>query len=144
MILRDILTIKGGEIISISPGQIVPEAVSLMTQHNIGSLVVMEGGRMIGIVTERDVLRALHRLGCDISKAKVEDLMSRDLIVGNPEDTLDYVRGVMTENRIRHLPVVEGETLLGVITFHDVAKACLTENNFELQLLKKYIRHWPE
>lgn len=146
MIIRDILTVKDGDkIYSISPGQPVSEAVGAMVQNNIGSLVVKnDEGRMIGIFTERDVLRALDKMGCNLMQARVDELMTRQVIVGSPEDTVDYVRGVMTENHIRHLPVMEGNELLGVITFHDVAKACLSENNFEIQLLKRYIRHWPE
>ncbi len=145
MIIRDILAIKGGETFSISPEIPVTEAIHQMVDRNIGSLVVLDSkGKMIGIVTERDILRASYKYACDLGKFKVQDLMTKELIVAGPEDTVDYVRGIMTENHIRHLPVVDGENLMGVITFHDVAKACLTDANFENQLLKRYIKHWPE
>jgi len=145
MIIREILTLKGpGEIYSISPEQSVAEAVRLMVQHDIGSLVVRGKDRMVGLVTERDVLRALNEKGGDLSRLKVSELMTTEPIIGNPEDTVDYLRGVMTEQRISHLPVVEGESLLGIISFHDVAKACLKEASFENRLLKRYIKNWPE
>ena len=145
MIIRDILAIKGGETFSISPEILVTEAIHQMVDRNIGSLVVLDShDKMIGIITERDILRASYKHACDLGKFKVQDLMTTELIVGGPEDTVDYVRGIMTENHIRHLPVVDGDNLLGVITFHDVAKACLTDVNFENQLLKRYIKHWPE
>jgi CBS domain-containing protein len=114
-------------------------------QHNIGSLVVLNtAGTMVGIITERDVLRATHKHACDLAKLKVSDLMTTKLIVAGPEDTVNYVRGIMTENRIRHLPIVDGDKMLGLITFHDVAKASYKEITFENELLKKYIKHWPE
>lgn len=142
---RDVLAVKGGEIYSVSPDKPVTEAINQMVDRNIGSLVVLDAsGKMVGIITERDVLRAVHKHAADLSKLQVSDLMTSRLILGGPDDTVDYVRGIMTENRIRHLPVADGEKLLGVITFHDVAKACLKEVSFENQLLKKYIKHWPE
>lgn len=145
MITRDILAIKGGETFSVSPEIAVTEAIHQMVDRNIGSLVVLDGnGKMIGIITERDILRASYKHAGDLGKFKVQDLMTSKLIVAGPEDTVDYVRGIMTENHIRHLPVVDGDDLLGVITFHDVAKACLTDVSFENQLLKRYIKHWPE
>jgi CBS domain-containing protein len=145
MIIREILTLKGdAEIYSIAPEQSVADAVRLMVQHDVGSLVVRGKDRMVGLVTERDVLRALNEKGCDVSRVKVSELMTTEPIIGNPEDTVDYLRGVMTEHRISHLPVVEGESLLGVISFHDVAKACVKEASFENRLLKRYIKNWPE
>lgn len=145
MIVRDVLAVKSGEIFSISPEAMVTESISSMVEHNIGSLMVMDAaGKMLGIITERDIMRSAHKYSCDLSKLKVADLMTTRLILSGPDDSVDFVRGIMTENRIRHLPVVEGDKLLGVITFHDVAKACLKEISFENQLLKKYIKHWPE
>jgi CBS domain-containing protein len=147
MFAREILAVKGegGGIFSTSPDNPVPAAIEMMVQHNIGSLVVLNAaGLMVGIITERDILRATHKHSCDLSKLKVSDLMTTNLIVAGPEDTVNYVRGIMTENRIRHLPVVDGEKVLGLITFHDVAKATYKEITFENELLKKYIKHWPE
>ena len=145
MIISDILSVKGNaEIISIESSQLLPEAVIKMVDRSVGSLVVMEQGTMVGIITERDIMRIMRSKGCDIKDVKVSEIMSIEPIFGNPNDTVNYVRGVMTENHIRHLPVMDGDTLLGIISFHDVAKACLSEAKFENRLLKRYIRHWPE
>ena len=145
MIIREILTLKGGETYSTTPEKHVTEAIQQMVERNIGSLIVLDEARkMIGIITERDILRAAYKHACDLSKCTVKELMTTRLIVGGPEDTVDYVRGIMTENHVRHLPVVEEGNLLGLITFHDVAKACMNEASFENQLLKRYIKHWPE
>ena len=145
MIIRDILTMKGKTVIhSIGPEQTVPEAVSKMVELDVGSLVVLEGGQLAGVVTPRDVLKAAHAHGCDLAKITVGQVMSRDPIVAGPDDTFDYVRGVMTENHISHLPVMEGDKLVGVISFYDVAKACVKAVHFENALLKRYIKNWPE
>lgn len=144
MIIRDILTIKGGEICSISPADNVADAVALMVKHDVGSLVVRQENVMVGLLTERDVLRNLNQYGGDIISSPVSAMMVTEPIIGSPDDSVDYVRGVMTENRVSHLPVMEGDTLLGIISFHDVARACLNAADFENRLLKRYIKHWPE
>lgn len=144
MIIRDVLTIKGGEIYHVAPEASLMEAARLMIKYDIGSLVIRTDTSMVGLITERDLLRALTTHGCDIASVAVSEIMITEPIIGTPDDGLDYVRGVMTENRISHLPVMEGDTLLGIISFHDVAKACLNEANFENHLLKRYIKHWPE
>ena len=145
MNVRDVLAVKNGEIFSVSPEVMVTDAISQMVEHNIGSLMALDAaGKLVGIITERDILRAAYKYSCYVSKLKVSDLMTTRLIVAGPEDTVNYVRGIMTENRIRHLPIVDGEKLLGLITFHDVAKASFKEVTFENELLKKYIKHWPE
>jgi CBS domain-containing protein len=144
MIIRDILTVKSDEICDISPAQTVADAVSLMVAHDVGSLVVRQDGVMVGLLTERDVLRGISKLGGTFVTHKVSEMMVTEPIIGSPTDTVDYVRGVMTENRVSHLPVMEGDNLLGIISFHDVARACLNAADFENQLLKRYIKHWPE
>lgn len=144
MLIADILALKGGEIVSVPPECSIREAIATMAKHDISSVVVMREGTMVGLLTARDILRALHARGCDLSQASVAEVMVTEPIIGNPEDTVDYVRGVMTENHITHLPVMEGDRLLGIISFHDVARACLSEAALENRLLKRYIRHWPE
>lgn len=144
MLISEILALKGNEIVSVPPQCTVQEAIARMVEKDISSVVVMEGGTMVGLLTARDVLHALHQRGCDLGRLPVAEVMVTEPIIGNPEDTVDYVRGVMTENRITHLPVMEGERLLGIISFHDVARACLSEAKLENRLLKRYIRHWPE
>jgi CBS domain-containing protein len=144
MLVKDILKIKGSQIYSIGPEALLPQAVNLMVEHDIGSLLVMEKGRMTGMLTFREVLAAVHRHRGDIHEVKVAEVM-----VGNPEcgkldDTVDQMRGVMTEKHVRYLPIMDGEMLVGVLSFHDVAKAALRAASFENKLLKQYIKNWPE
>ena len=145
MIIREIMSIKGdGEIFGIDPNQLVSEAVKRLVELDVGSLVVRQGETMVGFVTERDIIRAMSQRGCALVDVKISEIMTTEPVVGTPDDTIDYVRDVMTKERISHLPVVDGSSLVGVISYHDVAKACLKEVDFENALLKRYIKHWPE
>ena len=144
MIIRDILNMKGGTILSIAPDGKVSDAVSMMVKHDIGSLVVMEGGRMTGILTFREVLKALDAQSGDLADLRVKNVMVTEPICGDPNDSLDHLREVMTKHHVRYLPVKDGEQLLGVISFHDVAKSVIKETSFENRLLKRYIKNWPE
>jgi CBS domain-containing protein len=143
MIVRDILADKGGALYHIGPGQLMAEAVALMVKHNIGSILVMEGDKMSGLITLREVLRATHRLGDQFSHAPVTDVMNPKPLSVSPEDSIDHLRGLMTENHISHTPVMENGKLVGIVSFHDVAKKALKDASFENTLLKKYIKNWP-
>ena len=144
MIIRDILNMKGGAIFSMGPDGKVSDAVSMMASNDIGSLVVMDDGRMTGILTFREVLRALDAQSGNLADLRVSDVMVADPISGSPDDSLDHLREVMTKNHVRYLPVKDGEALLGVISFHDVAKSVIKETSFENRLLKRYIKNWPQ
>jgi CBS domain-containing protein len=144
MIIRDILSMKGGTIFSMPPDGKVSAAVGTMVKNDIGSLVVMEDGRMTGMVTFREVLKALDVQGGNLADLRIREVMVANPITGNPDDTLDHLREVMTKNHIRYLPVTDGDQLLGVISFHDVAKSVIKETSFENRLLKRYIKNWPE
>ena len=144
MIIRDILNMKGGAIFSIAPDGKVADAVGMMVKNDIGSLVVMEGGRMTGMLTFREVLQALDAQSGNLADLRVKNVMVTEPICGNPNDSLDHLREVMTKNHIRYLPVKDGAQLLGVISFHDVAKSVIKETSFENRLLKRYIKNWPE
>lgn len=145
MNIQDVMQTKGGgEPVGIGPEAPVTDAVGLMVEGRIGSLVVMEAGRMVGLITERDVLRGMHTGGCSLCDVRVGDLMEKEPLIVGPEDSVDYARDVMTKQRISHLVVFDGDRLLDVISFHDVARACLKEANFENDLLKRYIKNWPE
>lgn len=110
--------------------------------------MVMEGGRLVSIVTERDVLLAVGSHGDSLSDVTVGKVMARQLIICSSDDTLDRAMDMMTNNatkkRIRHLPVVDDEVLVGVVSIGDVVDALLTKTRFENQLLKNYIKNWPE
>jgi CBS domain-containing protein len=144
MFIRDILSLKGSTIFSIAADGKVADAVSMMVANDIGSLVVMEGGRMAGMLTFREVLKALDAQGGNLGGLQVGAVMARNPICGSPGDSIDHLRELMTNNHIRYLPVREGDALLGVISFHDVAKAVIKETSFENRLLKRYIKNWPE
>ena len=143
MNIRDILKAKGSNVFSIAPGAVVPEALALMVKNDIGSLVVLDGTRMAGMLTFREVLRALDAKG-NLAGLKVSDVMIKDPACGNPEDSLESLRELMNKDHIRYLPVKEGDKLLGVISFHDVANAVIKETTFHNKLLKSYIKNWPE
>ena len=144
MIIRDILKMKGGTVFSIAPQGLVSDAVSMMVKNDIGSLVVLDGAKLAGMLTFREVLNALDARRGDLSGLKVGDIMLENPACGGPEDSLESLREVMNKDHIRYLPVREGGRLLGVISFHDVANAVIKETNFHNRLLKTYIKNWPE
>jgi CBS domain-containing protein len=144
MQVRDILKIKGGQIFSIDPDALLPQAVTLMVQHDIGSLVVMDKGQMTGLLTFREVLAAVHRYRGDIHEVKVSQVMVGDPICGSLDDGINHMRTVMTDKHVRYLPIKDNTALVGVLSFHDVAKASLRAASFENKLLKQYIKNWPE
>lgn len=145
MSIREILAAKKSvEVHSIAPDQFVHEAVALMTRHDIGSLVVKENDQMIGLLTDRHLVRGLSKAKCNLCNTLVRDVMVVSPIVGHPEDSVDQLRQVMTENHISHLPVVDEKGLMGIISFYDVARSALSNVEFENKLLKRYIKDWPE
>jgi CBS domain-containing protein len=144
MIIRDILKMKGGTVFSVGPKDAVSDAVSMMVTSDIGSLVVLDGAKLTGILTFREVLNALNARGGNLSGLAVGDVMIKDPACGNPEDSLESLRELMNKDHIRYLPVKEGDRLLGVISFHDVANAVIKEASFHNRLLKSYIKNWPE
>ncbi|MGA7950924.1 MAG: CBS domain-containing protein [Thiobacillaceae bacterium] len=144
MLIREVLTVKADQLITTTPNTLIPDAINMMASQDIGSLIIMDAGHMVGLITERDILRALGKKGCDLATGKVSDIMVTDPVIGSMEDSVDYVRDVMTRSRISHLPVLDEHHVVGIISFHDVARACLKEANFENLLLKRYIKHWPE
>jgi CBS domain-containing protein len=99
---------------------------------------------MVGMLTFREIVRKLNGLGCDWGSVKVADAMVRDPIVGTPDMEVDALRRLMVEPRMRYLAIMEGDTLQGVISFHDVARAILDEQGFENRMLKAYISDWPQ
>ena len=145
MSMREILASKNsGEIYSIAPDRPVLEAVTFMGLHDIGSLVVKDGDKMVGLLTDRDIVRCLRNANCNLSGTLVRDVMVGSPVVGHPNDTADQVRRMMTDSHISHLPVVDENGLVGIISFYDVARSALSNAEFENKLLKRYIKDWPE
>jgi CBS domain-containing protein len=144
MIVRDIVKMKGSAVFSITPGGAVSEALAVMVRNDIGSLVVLDGGKLAGMLSFREILKALDARNGSLAGLKVADVMIPNPVCGNPDDSLESLREIMNKDHIRYLPVKEGDRLLGVISFHDVANAVIKETAFHNRLLKSYIKNWPE
>jgi CBS domain-containing protein len=151
MQVSEILKVKGTTLFTVQPETMLSDAVIVMAEHDIGSLVVMDRGRLAGMLTFREVIRVLarrqqeHRTGPTppVAEIVVRDVMNESPTIADPTMDVNELRRLMLENHQRYLPVMEGELLLGVISFHDVAKAVLEEQSFENRMLKAYIRDWP-
>lgn len=139
MLVSDLLRQKGHEVVTVSPGATASEALSILVGHRIGSLVVVEDGLPVGILTERDFLRLSYELGESLKQRRVSEIMTRNLLICLPTDSLDYAMGIMTENRLRHLPVVDKQRLVGLISIGDVVKALLRETQATKRYLEDYI-----
>lgn len=143
MDLREVLTIKGDcANFAIAPDASAAEAVAKMKEYDIGSLLVMDQGRMAGLVTERMLLRGLGDRAP--AQMRVEEVMAQEPLTAHLDDSVDYAREVMTRQRMSHLIVFDGERMAGIISFHDVARACMKDASFENAMLKRYIKNWPE
>lgn len=140
MRIRDILRTKGSEVISVSPDAPVLAAVRILSEHRIGALVVREGSGIEGIISERDVLNLVARDPSTVAETPVREVMSTDVIVAVAEDDLDYVMNIMTENRIRHLPILREQELAGIVSIGDVVNAMRRSMESENRHLKDYIQ----
>lgn len=143
MQVREILRVKGGTLFTATPQQSLAFAIDTMADLDVGSLVVMDGGKMVGMLTFREVLKALKGQAASAGGATVGDVMVTNPVTAFPDMEANDLRRLMIEKRSRYLPVVDGETLMGVISFLDVAKAVLEEQSFENKMLKSYIKNWP-
>ena len=143
MLVREILRVKGATLFTATPQQALTDAVAAMAEHDVGSLVVMSGGKMVGMLTFREVIAATHKNKADIAKLTVGDVMVADPVTAGPEMEADDLRRLLIEKHMRYLPVMEGSMLQGVVSFLDVAKAVLDEKQFENRMLKSYIKNWP-
>jgi CBS domain-containing protein len=143
MLVKEILAVKGMALFTISPDKKLAEAVSVMSEQDVGSLVVFETGLMVGMLTFREVLKAVHASGAGWESVPVSAVMLREPVVAGPEMEVDQLRRLMVDGHMRYLPIMDGGTLMGVISFHDVARAVLEEQSFENRMLKAYIRDWP-
>ncbi len=143
MQVKEILRVKGSRLVSIEPSGRAADAVKTMAAENLGSLVVMEQGRMVGVLTFHELLRAIASGGGALGDVRVSQIMQRDPVTAAPDMEVNDLRRTMLESGARYLPVVQDGRLLGVISFRDVAKAVLEEQDFENKMLKGYIKNWP-
>ena len=137
--LYEILEEKGGEVLKVDAEASVFEAVQLMVEKNVGSLLVTEGGDITGIVTERDYLRRVTLEGHSDRETPVREIMSSPLIVASPQTTVDECMALMTDRRIRHVPVVDEGSVIGVVSIGDLVKFKSKLQTFEIQFLNDYI-----
>jgi CBS domain-containing protein len=144
MLVSEILRIKGNTLFTTTPDGKVLDAVAVMAQHDIGSLVVMDRGRMAGLLTFAEVLKALADRGGTLGELRIADICQREPLTATPHLDVMELRRTMLERHARYVPVMEGTTLQGVVSFHDVAKAVFEEQSFENRMLKSYIKDWPE
>lgn len=143
MLVSEILSIKGKALYTITSGKPLAEAVAIMNEQDVGSLVVFSAGRMVGLLTFREVLRMLHQRGSGWGEVLLEEAMLKEPFCAAPDMEMDELRRMMIDHHQRYIPVMEDDTLLGVVSFHDVAKGVLEEQSFENRMLKNYIRNWP-
>ena len=144
MKVSDILRVKGHVLFTVPPQASLLHAVQTMAQHDIGSLVVMEHGKLVGLLTFSEIMAAVAEGGGVLGDQAVSERMDVHYEVCGPETTLDTLRRTMLDSGTRYIPVMQDDALLGVISFHDVAMAVVREQDFENQMLKAYIRDWPE
>ncbi len=135
----DILEEKGRDVLRIDADATVLEAVQLMVDENVGSLLVTEGGEIAGIVTERDYLRRVTLEGRTAEETRVGEIMSSPLVVVDPETTIEECMAVMTDRRIRHLPVAAGDDVVGLVSIGDLVKYTSRQQSFEIRYLTNYI-----
>lgn len=143
MKVSDILRVKGNTLYTVSPDQPLAEALITMAERDIGSLVVMEYGHLVGMLTFREVIQAVVRNGGTVGTTIVRTVMDDAPLTCTPETEIDEVRRMMLGRHARYMPVMDGRTLMGVISFYDVAKAVVDTQDFENRMLKAYIRDWP-
>jgi CBS domain-containing protein len=143
MQVKEILRVKGNRLLSIEPAGRAVDAVATMAKENLGSLLVLDQGRMVGILTFHELLRALATRQGSLGDVKVSEIMVRNPVTATPEMAVNDLRRTMIDTGARYLPVVQDGKLIGVISFRDVAKAVLEEQDFENKMLKGYIKNWP-
>jgi CBS domain-containing protein len=143
MQVKEILRVKGNRLISAEPGDRAVDAVKTMAEQNLGSLVVLDQGRMAGLLTFHELLAALAKRGGSLGDVKLSEIMVHDPVMATPDMEVNDLRRTMLDTGARYLPVMQDGKLLGVISFRDVAKAVLEEQDFENKMLKGYIKNWP-
>jgi CBS domain-containing protein len=141
MKVKDILGTSGRPVITITGDKTIKDAMELLSKHKIGSVVVVnQGGDPIGILTERDMFHLCYRHDTEMKSLKVADHMTTDLLVGVPEDDIDYIAGVITNKRVRHIPIIdENRKLCGLISIGDIVKAKMKQAEIHVRYLTEYI-----
>jgi predicted transcriptional regulator len=137
---KEILQAKGTRVITTGEETLLVDVMAIFFANKVGSLLVVDKyDKILGIVAPNDVLKAVHKNLDRVPQMRVSEVMVTDLIVATPEDDLDYIQNIMTENRVRHIPILESGRLVGLVSIGDVVKAQMKEKNVENKYLKDYI-----
>jgi CBS domain-containing protein len=137
--VRELLQAKGEEVWSVAPSQTVYEALQVMSDRDIGAVLVAEGDNLVGIFSERDYARRVILKGRSSKTASVREMMTARVLYASPDDTIEECMAVMTAKRVRHLPVMESGRVRGVVTIGDVVNQIVSDQEFTIQQLEKYI-----
>ncbi len=141
--VRDMLKTKGFEVWSVTPDTTVYDALKLMAEKNIGAVLVMEADKVMGILSERDYARKIILLGRASADTPAREIMTERVMCVGPEETAEQCMALMTEKKVRHLPVLEDNQLIGIISIGDVVKATIAQKEFIIGQLEEYIRGTP-
>ena len=144
MKVSNILRVKGGTLYTVTPDEPLDKAAAVMAEKDIGSLVIIEHGELVGMLTFREVIQTIVKNGGALGQTSVRAAMDDAPLTCTMETDLDEVRRMMLEHHARYLPVMDQKVLMGVVSFYDVAKAVVDSQNFENKMLKAYIRDWPD
>ncbi|MEJ7139213.1 CBS domain-containing protein [Amphibiibacter pelophylacis] len=144
MKVSDILKVKGNTLYTVDPQQPLARATHTMSDLDIGSLVVMHQGQLAGMLTFREVIKAITANGGSVGDTVVGAVMDKAPLTSSPDTDVDDVRRMMLARHARYMPVMDGEQLMGVISFYDVARSVVESQDFENRMLKAYIRDWPQ
>ena len=139
--VQQVLHAKSGPVLSVRPDTTVYDALALMARHDIGALLVLDGDRLTGMFSERDYARKVILLGRSSRTMPVSDIMTRDVVAVPPCLTVDEGMALMTDHRVRHLPVVEDGAIVGLVSIGDLVKAQIDEQRFVIEQLEHYIAH---
>ena len=138
--VRQLLETKGADVVWVAPESNVLDALKLMAEREIGAVLVLEGSRLIGIMSERDYARKVILKGKSSQDTRVREIMTERVVYARPEQTVPECMALMTSKRVRHLPVLEGERLIGVLSIGDLVKETISEQEFTIRQLENYIR----
>lgn len=144
MLVSEILRVKGSTLYTATSDMAVTDAVHAMAENDIGSLVVMERGKLVGMLTFRELIKVLDERGPALAALQVGTIMEKEPLTSDPHMDVQTLRKSMLDRHARYIPVMEAGMLLGVLSFHDVAKAVYEEQSFENKMLKSYIKNWPD
>ncbi len=138
--VHQLLGQKGRDVLSIHPDDSVLDAIQKMADNDVGALIVIEGDKLVGMVTERLYAREVFLKGRSSRETAVRDIMETQVVYARPEQTVEECMAVMTENRVRHLPILESEQLIGIVSIGDLVKSIIADQKFTIEQLQHYVR----